>query len=156
MAAATVLLAVATGLLFKELTRVQARERVLARTVAEQQMWLTDLDDRTSTNANVLAAGLAGRGWTRALSRREQISVAELSELLQRLPARTTVLTTAQAEMLMEAVPLWTPSGWKGAIGEVETQDGIRAGELLELLERWDVDPDMTLRTSRLLGLLRG
>jgi len=156
MAAATVALAVASGLLFKELTRAQARERALAQTVAEQEAWLAELDERTSANTAALAVGLASRGWARALSRREQMSIAELSELLRRLPARATVLTTSEAETLMGAVPLWAPPGWRSAIGEIEAGDGIRAGELLEILETLDVDPDVTLRTSRILGLLRG
>ena len=156
MAAAILALAVATGVSFTELTRVQARERVLARTLAEQQTWLAELDERTSANANVLASGLAGRGWARALSRRERITLAELSELLRRLPARTTVLTAAQAETLMGVAPLWAASGLEGAIGEAEIGDGVRADELLEMLERLNVDPDMTLRTSRIIGLLRG
>ena len=156
MAAATVALAVASGLLYAELTRVQTRERVLAQMVAEQQGWLAELDERTSANTTALAAGLASRGWARALSRREQMSIAELSELLRRLPARATVLTTSQAETLMGAVPLWAPPGWRSAIGEIEVGDGVRAGELVEILETLNVDPDMTLRTSRILGLVRG
>jgi len=156
MAAATLLLAVATGLSFTELTRVQARERVLAQTVADQQRWLAELDERTSANSTALASGLAARGWVRALSRREQMSVAELSELLRRLPARATVLTTSQAETLMSAIQLWTPPGWRSGIGEIEIRDGVRAGELVEILETLEVDPDMTLRTSRILGLFRG
>jgi len=156
MAAATLLLGVATGLLFKELTRVQARERALAQTVAVQQRWLAELDQRTSSNASALAAGLAGPGWARALPRREQMTVAELNELLGRLPARTTVLSTAQAEILMGAILLWTPPGWESAISEIEIGDGVRAGELVEILETLDVDPSLTFRTSRLIDLFRG
>jgi len=156
MAAAMLALAVASGLVFTELTRVKARERVLAQTVAEQQRWLAELEERTSANTNVLAAGLASRGWARALTRREEMSIAELGELLRRVPARATVLTTAQAETLMGVVSLWAPPGWKQAISEIEVGDGVRAGELVEILESLDVDREMTLRTSRILGLIRG
>ena len=84
------------------------------------------------------------------------MSVAELSDLLRRLPTRATVLTTSQAETLMSAIQLWTPPGWESAISEIEIRDGIRAGELVEILETLDVDPDMTLRTSRILDLFKG
>ncbi len=156
MAAATVVLAIATGLLFTELTKVRERERVLARTVSEQQQWLAELDERTSVNTSVLAAGLAGRGWARALSRREQMSVADLSDLLQRLPARATILTASQAEELSSAIPVWAPPAFRSAIGEIDMRDGIRAGDLLRILESLELDPDVTLRTSRIIGLFRG
>jgi RNA polymerase sigma factor (sigma-70 family) len=156
LAAATLLLGVATGLLYKELTRVQARERVLAQTVTAQQSWLAELDQRTSANATALEAGLSGPGWARALPRREQMTIAELSDLLRRMPARATVLTTSQAETLLGAIPVWTPPGWRNAIGEIDIRDGVRAGELVEILDTLGVDPEMTLRTSRVLDLFRG
>jgi hypothetical protein len=157
MAAATVLLAVATGLLFAELRRVEAREQLLAQQVVEQRRWLAELDVRASASAVARTAGLVGRNsWVRALSRQENVSIAELRGMLQSLPGNVTVFSASEVDALLSNVPSWTPANWRGALRELEGEDGISAREMLGMLETLDVDPSLTLPTSRLMGLLRG
>jgi hypothetical protein len=157
MAAATVVLAVATGLLFAELRRVEAREQRLVQQVVEQRRWLAELDVRASTSAVARTAGLVGRNsWVRALARRESVSIAELRDMLRSLPGGVTVFSASQVDELLGNLPQWTPMNWRGALRELEGEDGISARELLGTLETLDVDPSLTVPTSRLMGLLSG
>jgi len=157
MAAATLLLFIASGFLFKELRQVRQREGVLVQQIAEQERWLAELDLRSAPSAAARTAALAGsRSWQRMLSRMESVSVSDLNALVEGLPARTTILTAAEAERLVGRVPYLRSGAWKAALAETRIEDGIQAGELLRLLESLDVDPDRTIPTTRISELLRG
>lgn len=157
MAAATILLALGVGLLFTQLRQLQSREQVLAQQVVEQQRWLAELDVRMSSNAVVRTAALAGRTpWERALARRQNVSITEIGEMLQRVPASATVLSASQLEALIGGVPPRTRAAWSEALSDVDRDNGIQAGELLGLLRALPVGPERTMPTARILGLLKG
>jgi hypothetical protein len=157
MAAAIVLLALGVGFLFTQLQQLQGSEQVLARQVVEQQRWLAELDVRMSANAVVRTAALAGRtAWERALARRQNVSVAELGDMLRRVPASATVLSASQLQALIGGVPSWARAGWSEALSDVDRGDGIQAGELRQLLQALPVDPERTMPTARIFGLLKG
>jgi anti-sigma factor RsiW len=157
MVAATIILALGVGFLFTQLRQLQGREQALARQVVEQQRWLAELDSRMSSNAVVRTAALAGRtAWERALARRQNVSVAELGDMLRRVPASTTVLSASQLQSLIMGVPSWARAAWNEALSDVDRGDGIQAGELLQLLQALPVNPERTMPTARILGLLKG
>jgi hypothetical protein len=157
MAAATVILAVGVGFLFAELRQLQGSERALAQQVVEQQRWLADLDVRLSSNEVVRTAALAGRtAWERALARRQNVTLTEIAEMLERVPTSTTVLSSSELEALVAGVPSRTRDAWSEALSDVDARDGIQAGELLQLVRSLPVDPERTMPTARILGLLKG
>jgi hypothetical protein len=156
MAAASLFLLFATGFLLGELKRLREREQVLVQRVIEHERWLAELDLRTTADPVARTAGLATkRPWERVLARRESVSIAELAELLERLPARTTIVGASEWEALRESVPFWMSSAWKGAIEMVRADDGIQPGELIELLAKLDLDPGRKIPTNRILALTR-
>jgi hypothetical protein len=154
LAAAALLLLLVTGLLARELKRLQAREQVLAQQVADHERWLTELDTRTREDPIARTAALAGsQVWGRLLSRRESVSVAELEALLASLPSRATVLSLEEWQGLERAVPLGMRSVWAGAASAVESEDGVQAAELLALLDALDLEPGRSVSTARILAL---
>lgn len=154
LAAASVLLLLVTGLLVRELKRLQAREQVLAQQVADHERWLTELDTRTRGGPIARTAALAGsQVWERLLSRRESVSVAELEALLASLPARALVLSVDEWQGLEGTVPFGMRSVWAGATSVVESEDGVQAAELLGLLNALDLEPDRRVSTARILAL---
>ena len=157
LAAATIFLALGVGFLFTQLRQLQGSEQVLAQQVVEQQRWLAELDVRMSSNAVVRTAALAGRtAWERALARRQTVSITEIGEMLQRVPASATVLSASQLDALVGGVPFRTQARWSEALSGIDGGDGIQAGELLQLLQALPVDPERTMPTARILGLLKG
>ena len=129
----------------------------MAQQVVEQQRWLAELDVRMSSNAVVRTAGLAGTtSWERALARKQNVSITELGDMLQRVPASATVLSASQLEALVGGVPSWTQATWSEPLSDIDRDDGIQAAELLQLLQALPVDPGRTMPTARILGLLRG
>ncbi len=156
MAAATILLFIGTGFLFAELSKLRERERLLVQQVVEQRRWLAELDQRTSASAIARTAGLAGSAtWERVLSRRERLSLSELSDLLASVPSGTTILGAIDLEELAGNTPLWRTAAWRELLDGIETEDGVQAGELLRLIQAMDVDPRMSISTARLLRISR-
>lgn len=161
LAAAALLLLFSTGLLSLELGRVRAREAVLAQQVTEQRRWLGALDPGAGADPVARTAALAGRTpWLRALSREESITLEGLRTLLERMPGDRVVMTESQLEAALGGrSPLTTPllrevleeargerGAWAGA--------GLRARDLLQVLEGLDASPDQAVPTSDLLQLL--
>ncbi len=156
MAAAVVALLIGVGFLYGELLRLQQRERLLVQQVTEQQGRLAEPDLGTATGPIARTASLVGkRRWERMLARRERVTLAELRRLIARLPAGSTVYGRAEFERLIAGAPFWITSAWRGVLIEIETDDGIQAGELLQLLESMAVDSDRSIPTSRILSYSR-
>lgn len=153
LAAAAVVLLMATGFLFAELHRVKAHEQALADQLTEQAGRLAELDARTEAVART--AELTGRtAWIRALSREERVSVAQLEHMLRSVPAGSTILDAARVETLLASSSSWTPAGWKAALGALEGDGDLTVGKLLRILASADLDPRTTVSTSRLVALL--
>ena len=110
MAAATIVWAIATGFLFSELRRTEAREEVLVQRLAE-------LDVRSE--AVERTADLAGRSpLIRALSRQGSMSVAELQDRLRSLPGNTVVLDASELADVLANTASLTPPVWRAALAE--------------------------------------
>lgn len=155
LAAACLILLLANGLLLSELREARGRD----------PLWSRRTQDRGSPTVGARPAGTEGRspaagwwgegqGWASSLAGREELSVAELRTLLERVPPSTTVLTAAQAEALLRAARLRAPASWQAATGKLRTQGGIRAAHLLSLLDALDLPPDRSLPLARLRDLL--
>ncbi len=156
LAAASLFLLLATGLLLSEVKGLRAREQALVQRVADHERWLAELDLRTRADPVARTAGLAGsQAWERLLSRRESVSIAELEALLAGLPARATVLNTAEWQAVKGSVPAWMGSVWGNATQAIRADDGVQAAELLDLLIALDLEPDRSVSTARILALKR-
>ncbi|NIM52835.1 MAG: hypothetical protein GTN62_15285 [Gemmatimonadales bacterium] len=157
LAAATVLLIVGSGLLYREVKQLHERETALVHQIGEQQRRLAELDLRTSMDPAARAASLAGRTvWERALSRRKSVSVAELEAMLHSVPERATVFSAAEMEALSESIPFWTATAVGAALSEIRSDDGIQAGELLRLVATLDIEPGRRIPTARILAISGG
>jgi hypothetical protein len=155
LAAATLVLLFSTGFLFLELGRLRDREAVLAQQVAEQQHWLSELEVGASADPVARTAALAGRNpWLRALSRQETISVGGLRTLLERMPGDRMVMSGTQLDTAIRSrYPLATPL-LRAVLDGIQSRDGVRARDLLQVLEGLDVSPEVTVSTSDLMDLL--
>lgn len=146
LAAATIVWAIATGFLFSELRRVEAREEALVQRLAE-------LDVRSE--AVERTADLAGRSpLIRALSREGSMSVAALRDRLRSLPGNTVVFDASQLEDVLANTASLTPPVWRAALAEYEGGEGIRVRDILTILESSGVPSDMSIPTSRLIQVL--
>ena len=156
LAAATLLLCFSSGLLYWELRQLREQESVLIRQVTEQGRRLAQLDAATSMDPVARAAGLAGRTpWERALARRTTITVSELEQLLRSAPVSTTIFTAAESEALLQSLPPWLVALTREALSRMQTDDGITAGELIQLIGDLDIDTERRISTSRILAVSR-
>jgi hypothetical protein len=156
-AAAVVVLAVGTGFLWHEVRQLRTRESVLIQQIAEQERWLAELDLRTAPSAVARTAGLAGsHNWQRVLARRQSVTVSELTVMLNGIPTETTLLDAAEAERLMKRVPFLRATSRKVLASEIRSDDGLQAGELLELVKKLDLSSETRISTARVLALARG
>ncbi len=78
--------------------------------------------------------------------------MAELSDLLGRLPSGTTVYSRSEFEALTVGTPVWLTRAWRPTLAEIEADDGIQVEELMRLLDDLAVDPRRSIPTARLLA----
>ncbi len=157
MAAATLLLFIGSGLMYKEVRELRRRETALVQQVAEQGRRLAELDLRTSADPVARTASLAAQPtWERALARRRSVSAAELAGMLSSLPATTTIFNASELDALYGNLPFWLAAAVRNAAAEVRTGDGLQAGELAQLVETLGVNPSRRISTARLFALAGG
>jgi len=163
LAAASLLLLFATGFLYLELNRLRDREASLAQQVEEQQRWLADLEGGPSADPVARTAALAGRNpWLRALSRQETITVDGLRVLLERMPGDRMVMTKGQLDAALRSRFPLSASFLSEVLARVDEDvpgrgdagGGVRAGDLLRVLNGLDVSPELSVPTSELMDLL--
>lgn len=155
--AAGVLLLAGIAALYAEVRNLQGRERALVEQLAEQQRRLAALEVGPSVTTIARTAGLASSsGWERMLARKRRVSVAELSDLLSRVPSNTTIYSRSEFEALMADAPVWLTTSWRARLAEIETEDGIQREELLRLMEDRAIDPQRSIPTARLLAFWKG
>ena len=82
------------------------------------------------------------------LARGEAVTAAELRAVLRRLPPQTRVLDARRATDLRRTSWL-RPAAWTG----IRIEDGLQAGELLQLFEALDLDPQTRITRGRLARL---
>lgn len=151
LAAASVALLTTTGVLGRELLREQERAGFLEMELEVQQARVSGL--LSAANSAGSRSGLAFNVF-RPLARRETVTVAELRELLDGLPAHRTILSPERVRSL-RSLPS-TRRGWvmDELLGAIPPDEGVSAGDLADLLDRASMSPDRTLRTADLLELL--
>lgn len=158
-AAAIVVLAAGAIYLFGELNTMKGREMDLADRVASQQRYLAELDRRTSARASDGGWQTAGTDWTRRLGGEGDVSIAEITRYLRRLPVNAPVLDAAGARRLLSGFPAALPAddfpSPDGELRGVDPNDGLDAGEALALIEALDLDPTYRLPASRIASLAR-
>lgn len=151
LAAASVALLISTGLLGRQLLREQERAGFLEMELEVQQARVSGL-----LSAAGSAGSRSGLAFTlfRPLARRETVTVAELRELLDGLPAHRTILSAERVQSL-RSLPS-TRRGWvmDELLSAIPPDEGVSAGDLADLLDRASMSPDRTLRTADLLELL--
>jgi len=154
LAAASVVLLLGNGVLLSRLRQSQDREEVLAQRLLEQE---GRVSPTVSTGLESRRSGLLGRegaaGWAAALGG-EDVSVGELRALLESVPGNPTVLSATQVDALLGAARLWAPASLRAATAELRGEEGVRARDLLHLLQILDLSPEQTIPTSRLRDLL--
>ncbi|UCG84745.1 MAG: zf-HC2 domain-containing protein [Gemmatimonadota bacterium] len=156
LAAATLLLCIGTGLLYRRVVQLHERETALVQQIAEQDRRLAQLATGMSMDPVARAARLAGRAvWERALERRNSVSVSEIEAMLSSLPAQATMFDAGASEVLARRIPFWSATAAEAALSGIDSADGIQAGELLQVLAALDINPDRRIATARILGLYR-
>jgi hypothetical protein len=150
LAAASVALLLSTGVLGIQLRRAQLREARLA----------VQLDVQRARVAGLLTAGgratgaTGGASWLRFVPPQETITIAELMELLDRVPADRVILSEARVGLLRSRPTTRTGRIMDGLLQEIPSDDGIRAGDLLRAMDRARIRRDLTVRTADLVDLL--
>lgn len=157
LAAATLLLCVGVALLYWEVLQLHERETVLVRQIAEQDRRLAQLVTGSSMDPATRTARLAGKAaWERALERRNSMTISELETLLHTVPAHVTMLDADASEALARSIPFWAATAAEAAISQVDVDDGLQAGELLQVMAALDLNPERRIATARILELSRG
>jgi len=157
LAATTLVLCVGSGLLYRKVGQLLEREAALVQRVAEQDRRLAQLATGLSRDPVERAARLAGKSvWERALERRNNVSVAELEAMLRTVPAQTTMLDVGAFESLGKGVPFWSVTAVEAALSEIDSADGIQAGELLQAIGAMNISPDRRIATAHILAISRG
>jgi len=158
-AAAIVVLAAGAIYLFGELESLKGRETDLAGRVSSQQAYLSELDRRTSAGPARAEGLTAGIDWERRLGAGGDVTVAEVTRYLRRLPANTQVLDARGARRLLSGLPSGLPGSGRGArTGDqrgINASDGLQAGEALALIDALELDPSYRLPTSRIMSLTK-
>jgi hypothetical protein len=152
LAAAAIVLALATGFLAAELRRVEDGQRLLARELSRQERALAALQQPA---AGGLLAAPAAR-W-QAAGADGALSVGALRARLAALPPGTVLLDAAEADRLRRALPAGPGALLPAALGGRAAEGSLRAGEALRLLG--SLDPDTEIPPERVAALaerLRG
>ena len=156
-AAAIVLLAAGALYLFDELESVKNRDASLTSWMASQQNQLTELQGRTSTYPERIAAQNAGSIRERRLDSAGDVTVGEATRYLRRLPADTRVLDARGARRLVSSLAGELPQSVPGAHPEqlagIELKDGLQAGEALALLAALELDPSSRLPAGGIVSI---
>jgi hypothetical protein len=150
LAAASVALLLSTGVLGIQLRRTQLREARLAMQLDAQRARVTGL----LATASRTSGPAAGASWLRFVPAQETITIAELVELLDRVPADRVILSEARVGLLRSRPTTRTGRIMDGLLQEIPSDDGIRAGDLLRALDRARIRRDLTVRTADLVELL--
>jgi hypothetical protein len=152
-AAAIVLLAGGAALLFGELQQIRHREATLAEKVSRQEQHLTALDWRTSrSRVETTTASASGSTWFRRLAKTDEVTVAEVTQFLEQLPADSRVLDARDANRLIAQLPYAISGDHAAAIDDIDTEDGLQAGEALRMIEALDLDPTQQFPAGRIAG----
>lgn len=150
-AAAIVLLAGAAAFLFVELRDLRLREATLAEKVTRQEQHLTALDWRTSRDGSGIESASSG-----GLARLRRLAtvpggatVAEITQFLERLPEDSQVLGARDANRLITQLPYAVSGDYDTNLDDIDTEDGLQAGEALRIIAALNLDPSQQFPAGR-------
>lgn len=153
-AAAIVVLVGGTALLFSQIGQLRHREAALEAKLKQQEQHLTALDWRTSrTGAGTTTASNGGSAWLRRLAASDDVTVAEVTQFLERLPADSQVLGARDANRLIAQLPYAVSGVHAAALDDIHTEDGLQAGEALRLIAALDLNPSQQFPAGRIAGI---
>lgn len=153
-AAAIVLLAGGAALLFGELQQIRHRETALAEKLTQQEQQLTVLEWRTTRPGTGTATASSGESvWQRRLAGANIVTVAEVTQFLERLPGDSQVLGARDANRLIAQLPYAISGVHAAALDDIHTEDGLQAGEALRLIAALDLDPSQRFPAGRIAGI---
>lgn len=155
LAAASLLFILGNGYLLMEVGRLREQSATLASEVQRQERRLAELRTRSLAAPRARTAALSGRTWQRVLAGREQMTVAELRDLLTAIPSSATLIGPDRAADLAGGF-LVTPELAGGIpFRSVNIDDGIQAGELLGLLDSLEMGEGRSFPVARALEAYR-
>lgn len=160
LAAASLALLFLSGVLHGQLRQSEARRQALFRQLADQQTLLAELAvERSGVSGPRAAASRPAvfggrREWLRAVAEQESVTVAELTEMLQRVPGGTPLVNPGELDAVLASTSSLTPPAWRGVLRGLESGQPIRAGDLLRVLESLDVRPETRVPTARLIQFM--
>ncbi|UCC25550.1 MAG: hypothetical protein JSU98_00370 [Gemmatimonadales bacterium] len=150
LAAASLILLVATGALGLQLREARLREARLELDLEAQRARVAGL--------RTLAGGSRGASsapsWLRLLSQQETITVAELVELLDRVPSDRVIVSEARFRLLKSRPSSRMSRMVDGLLDRVPAGEALRATDLLQAIDEASVRRDLTLPTAELVDLL--
>lgn len=151
LVAASMALLFVNGLTLRALRQAERRTAALAEELVDQQRRLADLE-APATSRSASGRRLAGRdAWLRALSEREDLTVADLRALLAELPAGTPVTRTSPGGALGGRR---LPAAWRAAFARLDATREVTIADVLDVLDELDLPDGTTVPTARLIELL--
>jgi hypothetical protein len=154
LSAAVVVLALVVSLLVADRARLVDGQSALAARLADQERRLSALEGSGGAPAS-WAVRPGDADWERALERRDAVTLGQIRDWLRRVPSGTTLVDPAGLAALDIPAPLQTSGPWKALLGNVDTRDGLQAGELLDALSALGIPDDESIPTRRLLQIYR-
>lgn len=151
LVAASVALLFANGLALRALRQAEGRTAALSEQLIDQQRRLSDFEAPAASRFG-RAERLTGRdAWLRALSEREDLTVADLRALLSELPAGTPVTRTSRPGALRGAR---LPAAWQAALTRLDAEGDVTVADVLDVLDELDLPEGTAVPTARLIELL--
>jgi hypothetical protein len=139
-AAAIVLLAAGAAFLFGDLNQLRVRELTLTEQVAVQKEQLDALEWRTAQSITRPAAVAAGGAWYRRLGQAGDVTVAEMTRYLEKLPADTQILDARETRRMLAQLPGAVPGARPEKLSGIKADDGLQVGEALRMITALDLE----------------
>jgi len=92
--------------------------------------------------------------WTRGVAGRDEVTAGELMLLLDWLPPQTVILGPAEVERLRRTPLAWRHQDRLDELTRLRTDDGLRAGAAIQILDAMDLDPTASISRTRLATLV--
>ena len=150
LAAAVVVLVVGAGILAGRVRTLERHERALTAALERRTELIDDLRRQVAADmgagSTIELAALATGGETTA---------GDLLRQLEALPPGRDLLTPGQAGLLMRRAAAALNED-PGRLPRIEIADGLQAGEAVQLLAAFSLDPDQKISRTRLHAMSRG
>jgi len=139
---AIVVLVAGTSVIYTELQQLREREETLRQQLSVQDRRIDEMDQTMSQSNVARMTGLADRFlWQERLSGRGDMTVSELNHFLRSMPSDALLLEASDAGRLLRNVSRNRVGHPAKVMKQIQTSDGLRAGEALLLIEAMDLPP---------------